>query len=116
MFRQPRPPATDILTTVRRWDRGEPPAGFSPLLAPTVRQALAHPGPIRTTKTAIAIFLHLFDAIERFTSPLHGSPEIWNRNMFKPERIALVVGGGPAPGINGVISAVTIEAVNKGIE
>src|SRR5262245_41141213 len=36
--------------------------------------------------------------------------------MFKPERITLIVGGGPAPGINGVISAVTIEAVNKGIQ
>jgi 6-phosphofructokinase 1 len=30
--------------------------------------------------------------------------------------LALVVGGGPAPGINGVISAVTIEASNRGIE
>jgi 6-phosphofructokinase 1 len=30
--------------------------------------------------------------------------------------IAIVVGGGPAPGINGVISAATIEAVNKGKE
>ena len=27
-------------------------------------------------------------------------------------KLALVVGGGPAPGINGVISAVTIEALN----
>jgi 6-phosphofructokinase 1 len=31
-------------------------------------------------------------------------------------RLALVVGGGPAPGINGVISAVTIEAINNGAE
>jgi ATP-dependent phosphofructokinase / diphosphate-dependent phosphofructokinase len=31
-------------------------------------------------------------------------------------RLALVVGGGPAPGINGVISAVTIEALNRGID
>ncbi len=31
-------------------------------------------------------------------------------------RLALLVGGGPAPGINGVISAVTIEASNRGIE
>jgi 6-phosphofructokinase 1 len=31
-------------------------------------------------------------------------------------RLALVVGGGPAPGINGVISAVTIEAIEKGYE
>jgi ATP-dependent phosphofructokinase / diphosphate-dependent phosphofructokinase len=31
-------------------------------------------------------------------------------------RLALVVGGGPAPGINGVISAVTIEAVNNDIQ
>lgn len=31
-------------------------------------------------------------------------------------RLALVVGGGPAPGINGVISSVTIEAVEQGFE
>jgi 6-phosphofructokinase 1 len=31
-------------------------------------------------------------------------------------RLALVVGGGPAPGINGVISAVTIESVLQGFE
>jgi 6-phosphofructokinase 1 len=32
----------------------------------------------------------------------------------KKEIVAIVVGGGPAPGINGVISAATIEAVNGG--
>lgn len=32
------------------------------------------------------------------------------------EKVALVVGGGPAPGINGVISAATIEASNEGME
>src|SRR6266436_4293032 len=31
-------------------------------------------------------------------------------------RLALLVGGGPAPGINGVISAATIEACNQGME
>src|SRR6516225_463924 len=31
-------------------------------------------------------------------------------------RLALLVGGGPAPGINSVISSVTIEAVNHGME
>jgi 6-phosphofructokinase 1 len=31
-------------------------------------------------------------------------------------KLALIVGGGPAPGINGVISAVTIEAINHGVE
>jgi ATP-dependent phosphofructokinase / diphosphate-dependent phosphofructokinase len=31
-------------------------------------------------------------------------------------RLAIVVGGGPAPGINGVISSVTIEAVRRGLE
>ncbi len=31
-----------------------------------------------------------------------------------PGRLALLVGGGPAPGINGVISAVTIEALEEG--
>lgn len=32
------------------------------------------------------------------------------------ERLGIVVGGGPAPGINGVISAATIEAINEGME
>lgn len=31
-------------------------------------------------------------------------------------KLAIVVGGGPAPGINGVISSVTIEAINQGLE
>jgi 6-phosphofructokinase 1 len=31
-------------------------------------------------------------------------------------RLALLVGGGPAPGINGVISSVTIEAIEQGID
>ena len=34
----------------------------------------------------------------------------------KSGRLGLIVGGGPAPGINGVISAVTIEAIEQGIE
>jgi len=37
-------------------------------------------------------------------------------NNGRIKKLALVVGGGPAPGINGVISAVTIEAVNNDIE
>lgn len=32
------------------------------------------------------------------------------------EVLAIIVGGGPAPGINGVISAVTIEAINGGLD
>lgn len=32
------------------------------------------------------------------------------------EKVAIVVGGGPAPGINGVISAAAIEAINQGRE
>jgi 6-phosphofructokinase 1 len=32
------------------------------------------------------------------------------------KKMALLVGGGPAPGINGVISAATIEAINNSIE
>ncbi len=31
-------------------------------------------------------------------------------------KLAIVIGGGPAPGINGVISAVTFEAVKQGLE
>jgi 6-phosphofructokinase 1 len=34
----------------------------------------------------------------------------------KTGKLALLVGGGPAPGINGVISSVTIEAINHGME
>lgn len=34
--------------------------------------------------------------------------------MMKKEALAILVGGGPAPGINGVISAATIEAINRG--
>jgi 6-phosphofructokinase 1 len=37
------------------------------------------------------------------------------RNKKKPsDTLAILVGGGPAPGINGVISAATIEAINRG--
>src|SRR5262245_23203893 len=37
-------------------------------------------------------------------------------SMAKACKLALVVGGGPAPGVNGVISAVTIEAIEQGME
>lgn len=33
-----------------------------------------------------------------------------------PRKLGLLVGGGPAPGINGVISSVTIEAIEQGME
>src|SRR5689334_7580533 len=32
------------------------------------------------------------------------------------KRMAILVGGGPTPGINGVISAATIEGINQGFE
>ncbi len=35
-------------------------------------------------------------------------------NTMKKEVVGIVVGGGPAPGINSVISAATIEAINAG--
>ena len=34
---------------------------------------------------------------------------------IQKKTLAIVVGGGPAPGINGVISAATIEAINRGM-
>ena len=37
-------------------------------------------------------------------------------NNNETRKLAIVVGGGPAPGINGVISSVTIEAINQGFE
>src|SRR5262245_32744418 len=36
--------------------------------------------------------------------------------MVSPKRLAILVGGGPAPGINTVISAATIEARNQGFD
>jgi len=36
--------------------------------------------------------------------------------MASSKRLAILVGGGPAPGINAVISAATIEAVNQGFD
>jgi len=36
--------------------------------------------------------------------------------MGSGKRLAVLVGGGPAPGINAVISAATIEAINEGFE
>src|SRR4051794_8526079 len=36
--------------------------------------------------------------------------------MATAGKLGLVVGGGPAPGINGVISSVTIEAINHDME
>ena len=35
---------------------------------------------------------------------------------MEKRRLGILVGGGPAPGINGVISAVTIEAINRGLD
>ena len=34
----------------------------------------------------------------------------------EPGKLAILVGGGPAPGINGVISSVTIQAINQGLD
>src|SRR5512138_2781580 len=36
--------------------------------------------------------------------------------MGSPKRLGILVGGGPAPGINTVISAATIEARNQGFD
>ncbi len=37
-------------------------------------------------------------------------------NVVEPKNLGILVGGGPAPGINSVISAATIEARNSGLE
>jgi 6-phosphofructokinase len=36
-------------------------------------------------------------------------------SMSSEEHLAILVGGGPAPGINGVIASATIEAINNGL-
>ncbi|MBI2419492.1 MAG: 6-phosphofructokinase, partial [Ignavibacteriales bacterium] len=36
--------------------------------------------------------------------------------MIAPKKLAILVGGGPAPGINSVIGAATIRAAVEGIE
>ena len=35
---------------------------------------------------------------------------------MRQAKMGIVVGGGPAPGINGVIGAAAIEAINNGLE
>ena len=35
--------------------------------------------------------------------------------MNSGDTLAILVGGGPAPGINGVIASATIEAINNGL-
>lgn len=37
-----------------------------------------------------------------------------NKSTTEKELVGIIVGGGPAPGINGIISAATIEAINQG--
>jgi 6-phosphofructokinase len=39
-----------------------------------------------------------------------------NKTRDSKKVLAILAGGGPAPGINGVISAATIEAINQGVE
>jgi 6-phosphofructokinase 1 len=39
-----------------------------------------------------------------------------NKTRNSKNVLAILAGGGPAPGINGVISAATIEAINQGVE
>lgn len=39
-----------------------------------------------------------------------------NKTRDSKNVLAILAGGGPAPGINGVISAATIEAINQGLE
>jgi len=37
------------------------------------------------------------------------------KDHYYKKKLAIVVGGGPAPGINGVIRSITIEAINSGL-
>jgi len=37
-------------------------------------------------------------------------------NHIRKKTLAILVGGGPAPGINGVIRSITIEAINSGLD
>lgn len=38
------------------------------------------------------------------------------KNDSRGRKLGILVGGGPAPGINGVIHAATIEAISNGLE
>jgi hypothetical protein len=46
----------------------------------------------------------------------HGTRNYNNRHMDSHNRLAILCGGGPAPGLNGVISAATIRARLDGVE
>src|SRR5215471_11657790 len=67
----------------------------------TIQQCLPHP-PARR-------LIHRVDGRLRSTQ----NPLIMAKRSSRG-KMAILVGGGPAPGINGVISAATIEGVNQG--
>jgi ATP-dependent phosphofructokinase / diphosphate-dependent phosphofructokinase len=47
---------------------------------------------------------------------MHASLIKSGESRMSAEKLAILVGGGPAPGINSVISAATIKAINEGFE
>ena len=65
---------------------------------------------LKNIRDAQAIRNTILSRFEEATSPMLTDEE--RRDILR----VIVVGGGPAPGINGVISSVTIEAINQGLE
>ena len=45
-----------------------------------------------------------------------GKQVVTTGSRFTNKTLAILVGGGPAPGINGVIRSATIEALNSGLK
>ncbi|MGH7953277.1 MAG: diphosphate--fructose-6-phosphate 1-phosphotransferase, partial [Limisphaerales bacterium] len=58
--------------------------------------------------------LEIFPPLAHFVSVLFGLTA--NNFYMNKGRLGILVGGGPAPGINGVIAAATIQGVNHGYE
>ena len=50
------------------------------------------------------------------TDGLTAASLIWRRRVSQQKKLAVLVGGGPAPGINSVISAATIRCLLQGVE
>ena len=58
--------------------------------------------------------LNFFQA--RAFSSVHVFNQQPNEYHMSKGRLGILVGGGPAPGLNGVIAAATIEGINQGYE
>ena len=105
--------AGDVLPSCVTPDAAEPRAAIERALGAGTRPRYPLPGgpPCRRRVTRrLAAPRHRIGGCRRLPWPAQGA------SMSHPKKLAILVGGGPAPGINSVISAATIRAELEGVE